>query len=411
MEVCRLCREEKDLQDSHVIPSFVIKWMKKSGPTPFLRKAVEPNSRMQDYHEELLCSECEQILSEWETKFANYAFYPHIRDQKEEFEYDEWLYRFVLSVSWRLMESRLAVWQNSEHSKTQVVEKRLETWRQILLEEKPLSKDPSNHHIFFLDELDLAKSDPEGPENFEVYMQRNIDGTSVYDDDEIHVFFKFPKIVFFSTIDPVNPGDLIGTEINPDGGVIDQPQELGEKWGTFLYGRIEKMSDIQMSESEREKVEERIKENPEEFLESDFLDAKIAEMRRQYAEHDLTDYLDVDECPVCFTNHRVVDSLPDKPLTKSYVEKLDDQLPYVKGTFPPEGEVVDEVPTHITDNLIISTGSSTRIIQYLVDCGWVVGEEIDHPEDVEPNEVGQQAWQHYDAEFREWILEKFEKAE
>lgn len=411
MNRCRLCREEKNLQNSHIIPNFVIKWMKKSGPTPFLRRAVEPATRMQNYHEELLCRDCEQILSPFEGKFASKVFYPHVRGEKQKFEYDEWLYRFVLSVSWRMMESKLAVWQDSDHSKKQVVEERLETWRQILLEEKPLSEDPSNHHIFFLDVLDLAKSDSEAPENFELYMQRNIDGTSVYDDDEIHVYFKFPKILFFSTIDPVNPGGLEDTEIEANDDVIGPPQKLGEKWGTFLNGRVDKIAQVEMSESEREKVEKRIKENPEKFFESDFLDAQIAEMRRQYADHDLTEYLDVRECPVCYTNHRMVESLPDKPLTKSYVEKLDDQLLYVRGTFPPECEVVDEVPTHITDNLIISTESSTRIIQYHVDCGWVVGEVIEHPEDVEPEEVGQQAWEHYDAEFREWILEKFGKAE
>jgi len=278
-----------------------------------------------------------------------------------------------------------------------------------LLEEKPLSKDPSNHHIFFLDELDLAESDPDGPKNFEIYMQRNIDGTSVYDDDEIHVFFKFPKVLFFSTIDPVNPGGFTKTEIVSDGGKIEQPQELGGKWGDFLYGRIEKMSDVDMSESEREKVEDRIKENPEKFLKSDFLDAQVSEMRRQYAEHDLTDYLDVEECPVCYTNHRVVESLPDKPLTKSYVGKLDDQLPYAEATFPPEDKVVDAIPANITDNLIISTESSTKILQYMMEYGWVVGEEIEHYGEAEPEEVGKQAWKHYNEEFQEWIISKHGK--
>lgn len=411
MNECRLCREQKELQNSHVIPNFIIKWMKKSGPTPFLRRAVEPDTRIQNYHEKLLCRECEQIFSPYEGKFASKVFYPHVRGEKEEFKYGEWLHRFVLSVSWRLMESKLAVWQDSDHSKIGVVKQRLEMWRQMLLEEKPLSEDPSNHHIFFLDELELAESDPDGPENFEIYMQRNIDGTSVYDDNEIHVFFKFPKVLFFSTIDPVNPGGFTRTEIDPDGGKIEQPQELGGKWGDFLYGRIEKMSDVDLSESEREKVEDRIKENPEKFLKSDFLDAQVAEMRRQYAEHDLTEYLDVEECPVCYTNHRVVESLPDKPLTKSYVEKLDDQLPYAEATFPPEDKVVDAIPANITDNLIISTEASTKILQYMMEYGWVVGEEIEHYGEAEPEEVGKQAWNHYNEEFQEWIISKHGKEE
>lgn len=409
MDECRLCLQQRELQNSHVIPSFVLRWMKKTGPTPFLRKAVEPDTRIQDYHEKLLCDDCEQIFSEYEGKFASYVFYPHVRGEKETFDHSEWLYRFVLSVSWRLMESKLAVWQGFDHPKKSVVEERLETWRQILLGEKPLSEDPSNHHIIFLNKLDLTESDPSAPENFEIYMQRDIDGTSVYSDDDFHVFFKFPKIVFFSTIDPVNPDGFTATQISSDGGTIKQHQELGDKWDRFLVGRVEKMGEVGMSEDERQKVEERIKENPEELLESDFLDAQISEMRRQFAEHNLVDYLDESECPVCHTNHRVVESLPEMPLTEAYVERLDERLPYVRGTFPPEDEVADYIPTSITDNLIISTENSTRILQFMIEHGWVVAEEIEDHGEMKPEEVGEQAWRHYNEEFRDWILMKHGK--
>jgi hypothetical protein len=364
--------------------------MKKSGPTPFLRKAVDPDNRIQDHHEKLLCEDCEQIFSDWEGKFASQVFYPHIRGEKEEFEYGEWLYKFVLSVSWRLLVSEMAVWHDEEHPQNEVVEERLETWEAILLGEKPLSEDPSQHHIFFVDEIDLVKSDPEAPEGFEVYMQRNLDGTSVYGEDQIHVYAKFPRILFFSTIVPSDPGGFTGTRIEEE-GLIEQPQELGELWGSFLYGRAERFGQVSMSESEREKVQDRILEDPERFFESDYFEAQLAELRRQYAEHNLLEYLDEGECPVCFTNHRIVDSLPKQPLTKSDVEKLDEQLPFVRGTFPDPDEVVDEIPTNITDVLVISTEDSTRILQFYVDHGWIVGEEREHYEGVEPDEFGRAA--------------------
>jgi hypothetical protein len=312
---------------------------------------VDPNTRIQDYHEKMLCEECEQIFSDWEGKFASHVFYPHVRNRPNRFEYEEWLYRFVLSVSWRLLVSDMAAWHEFERSKINIIEERLEIWRQVLIDEKPLSEDPSSHHIFFVDELDLVTSNPEAPHNYEIYMQRNLDGTSVFGDNDIHAYFKFPKMLFFSTISPSNPDGFTGTEIEEE-GVIEPPQELGPKWGEFLYGRIEKASQVSMSDHERKKVEDRILEDPEQYLESDFLEAEVAEMRRQWAEHDLLDHLDEDECSVCSTNHRVVESLPKLPLTKAKVEHLDQDLPFARATFPREKEVIDEIPTNVTDVLV-----------------------------------------------------------
>jgi len=406
MGECRLCGETRELQNSHIIPRFVIRWMKKTGATPFLRKAVDPDTRIQDHHEKLLCEDCEQIFSDWEGKFAARVFYPYVRSQKDEFEYDEWLYKFALSVSWRLLVSELAVWHENEHFKNEVVEERLETWEEILLGEKSVSEDPSQHHIFFAGELDLVSSDPEAPEGFELYMQRNLDGTSVYGEDHIHTYFKFPRILFFSTITPSDPGGFTGTRIE-EIGVIEQPQELGELWGSFLFSRAERFGQVSMSESEKEKVQDRILEDPERFAESDYLEAQLAEMRRKYAEHDLLEYLDVEECPVCFTNHRVVKSLPRTPLTKSHVEQLNEQVLFARGTFPNQDEVIDEIPTNVTDVLVISTESSTRILQFYVDHGWIVGEEREHYEGMEPEEFGQAAWEKYSEDFHRQMRQRF----
>lgn len=406
MGECRLCGETRELQNSHIIPRFVIRWMKKSGPTPFLRKAVDPDTRIQDHHEKLLCEDCEQIFSDWEGKFAAQVFYPYVRDQKEEFEYEEWLHKFVLSISWRLLVSEMAVWQEGEHSKNEVVEERLDTWEAILLGKKSISEDPSNHHIFFTDKIDIVRSDPEAPSGFEVYMHRNIDGTSVYGENQIHTYFKFPRILFFSTIVPSEPSGFTGTRIEEE-GVIKPPQELGDLWGGFLSGRANIFGQVSMSESEKEKVQDRILEDPERYFESDYFEAQIAEMRRQYAEHDLLEYLDDEECPVCFTNHRVVDSLPRKPLTKSVVKKLNDQLLFARGTFPNPDELVEDIPTNITDVLVMSTEESTRILQFYINHGWIVGEERDHYEGMDPEECGRAAWEKYSEDFHRQMQQKF----
>ena len=407
MAECKLCHRDRELANSHIIPRFVIRWMKKSGPTPFLRKFTDPNTRIQDIHEKMLCGDCEEIFSEWESKFASQTFYPHVRDQSDQFEYGEWMYRFILSVSWRLLVSEMAVWHESDHPKIDIAEERVETWRPILLGEKPLTEDPSTHHVIFVEEIDVAISDPEAPDNYEIYMQRNIDGTSVFGDDDIHVFFKFPKIVFFSTIYPPDPGGLTNTQVAEE-GVIEPPQKVGGIWGDFLHNRVEVAGQASMSEHEREKVEERILKDPEQFLESDFLDAHHAEMRRKWAEHDLRDHLNENECSVCFTNHRVIESIPKEPVTETYVRQLGQGFPFADATFPREEEV-EGIPTHITDVLVISTESTTQILQFYMGYGWIVGEEVEHPDGVEPEEIGRTAWEQYSEDFHRQMRVRYGK--
>ena len=73
---CHLCHKTSDLQRSHVIPSFVIRWLKDTSPG-FVRDSKNQNVRTQDgIKEYLLCVECEQLFSKWERDFANYIFYP-----------------------------------------------------------------------------------------------------------------------------------------------------------------------------------------------------------------------------------------------------------------------------------------------------------------------------------------------
>lgn len=238
------------------------------------------------------------------------------------------------------------------------------------------------------------------------YIQRNLDGTSVYGDDQIHTYFKFPKILLFSTITPSDPGGFTGTRIEKD-GIIKQPQELGELWGSFLYSRAQKIGQVSMSDLEREKVQDRILKDPEKFFESDYFEAQVAETRRQYAEHDLLQYLDVGECPVCFTNHRVVDGLPKHPLVKSDVERIDEQFPFARGTYPDSDNVPEGVPTEITDVLVISKENSTSILQFYDGNGWIVGEEIEHYEGVELKEVGRAAWEKYSEDLQRQMRHKF----
>ncbi|WP_128081510.1 hypothetical protein [Haloferax sp. ATB1] len=77
---------------------------------------------------------------------------------------------------------------------------------------------------------------------------------------------------------------------------------------------------------------------------------------------------------------------------------MDEKFPFAGATFPRQEDVVDEIPTNITDVLIVSTENSTVIMQYYQQ-GWVVGEELPHDGDVDPVDVGRIAWEKYTKDF------------
>ena len=99
---CALCKKIKDLKESHIIPKFVGEWLKETSATGYLRDGASPNLRKQDIiKEHLLCHECEENLSKYEKRFSEEIFVP-FHSGKREFLYDDWLIKFIISMSWRV---------------------------------------------------------------------------------------------------------------------------------------------------------------------------------------------------------------------------------------------------------------------------------------------------------------------
>jgi len=77
MPICALCRNDRPLELSHIIPRFVAKRLKTDSPNPFLRNMMEPNRRLQDAPKKrLLCRECEDRFSRLEDAFSREIFTP-----------------------------------------------------------------------------------------------------------------------------------------------------------------------------------------------------------------------------------------------------------------------------------------------------------------------------------------------
>ncbi len=98
---CALCGAVTDLQLSHIIPKFVFRMLTKTSVGK-LRGGMNPNVPIQDGEKHyMLCKQCEELFSTYETEFATKIFYPFQEGTQKRFQYDEWLQKFIVSVSWR----------------------------------------------------------------------------------------------------------------------------------------------------------------------------------------------------------------------------------------------------------------------------------------------------------------------
>ena len=387
---CRLCGNERELQQSHVIPRFVIKWLKQSGATPFLRGAEEPDTRIQDKKEKLLCSECEQRLGDWEQRFASHIFYPVIRQQKAEFKYDTWLQQFAISLSWRVLVSsfsKLDSWNPEEQAALESAER---DWRAILNGDQPLSTATRFHHIILMGETEAVQGDV--PEAWEFYAERGMDATVLTVNDGVHIYTKFPQMYFLSCVDPPIVDGLDRTDIGQS-GTIQTPQMVHSPWSNIPFRRAEATSENKASSWEREKIKQHIQEHPDRLTDS----KTIETFRRKFdrdgrGEHDPTAFLNDGEYPVCMTNHRVINALPPRPITKTAVDNLTDadEIVFAKGLFISFDETAEDTIEE-TGTIVLATTDATRVIT-LLDPGWIVDREIDHIDTADPIAFGSAIW-------------------
>ncbi|MBA7625743.1 hypothetical protein ES703_33175 [subsurface metagenome] len=104
MGACALCKSDKPLKGSHIIPRFVFDKIKENSATGFLRSVGEVNLRRQDGNKlKMLCEDCEKRFSQAERVFAQKIFEPYQEGGVSSFTYGSWLNYFISSVNWRVL--------------------------------------------------------------------------------------------------------------------------------------------------------------------------------------------------------------------------------------------------------------------------------------------------------------------
>jgi len=263
--ICALCENNSELKNSHIIPSFVFRWMKKTGAGR-LRNVSEPNKIEQDGKKsKLLCIECEGRFSGSETQISKNIFYPVVDDNVHTFQYDSTFYYFIVSIFWRVLKDSLL----EEHKYTIWYDELLfaeQEWKSYLLNKTPIQKHNEFHVITGVNVIgeDLQ-------EKYIRYMARNVDASIPHNENICFFFIKIPRFIFILAVKGINNENFRNSMINPSGGVYDvKSVVISETIITqTIMERAEEFSQLQdrMSSTQINKM----KENSKKYQDNDLV--------------------------------------------------------------------------------------------------------------------------------------------
>ena len=252
-EPCALCVQKADLQDSHIIPAFVFRWLKESSATGFLRFRPELNKRVQDgLRVPLLCSACEQRFGQWEKRFVEDIYAPLNHGKAARFAYGSWLSKFCVSVSWRVLTFLRK--DNLAHFSPAMIEaadRALAIWRSFLLDESP---HPGKHqqHMLLLDVVD-EHTFSEIPPNLNRYILRSVEFDAACKSKEAFIYSKMGRVVVVGFIHMASPRQWQGSLIHVSHGAIgSQTYTLPDSFGRYLFERARRAGDFYENISRRQ---------------------------------------------------------------------------------------------------------------------------------------------------------------
>ena len=273
---CVLCLESNDLQESHIIPAFAFRWLRSRSVTGYVRNSDNPNLRVQDGAKmQMLCADCEQLLSKDENAFSTKFFRPILAD-KDQAEYQEWLLRFAVSLSWRVL--NYCYGRNAEAEYTEEQKKSAReagaVWRDFLLARKPHPGKFEQHLMVFTPLKGTSTN--QLPNNINRYLLGGMEMDIVGGKNSMMTFAKIGRFVFFGFIQRPN-GKWTNTKIHVREGLVKPGQfEAPTSIGDFLISRAEGIwNDVhdEMSPTQRQKAQDELKRaimsDPEAFALSD----------------------------------------------------------------------------------------------------------------------------------------------
>lgn len=280
-EPCAFCANCGPLLNSHVLPAFVYRWLRNRSGSGHIRHTDNIDRRVQDGIKlPWLCAKCENLFSKYETAFANSVFYPWLKDEKP-IVYDERLLKFCTSVSWRVL--RFARGQSKAAKYTPDQEKLMDRaeqrWRDFINGKVAHPGDFEQHLVIFNVIKNTSLSDL--PTNMNRFMTGAVTLDIVGSKRSILTFAKLGRFMIFGLIQ----GDKKawqGTKVHVRNGLL-KPDSVSIPGG-LLYMFKEKATLAaaavdSMSPKQKAKVDLHIRDNLDQFLESEQFAAIEADAR------------------------------------------------------------------------------------------------------------------------------------
>ncbi len=239
-EICKLCEQKKALKESHIIPKFVFRWMKQTGGK-YIRKADNVNKRVEDgVKQYLLCNDCEGFFSKLEDKFARDIFYPFSNRNITTFKYDKDLFRFSISVLYRILLVNHNINQSFDNIHFNELLKAENEWRNFLYHNQKLEIFKKIHIYFASDEL-IKNVIP--TKRFLNFYLRGVDGTIVSSIKTCIVYVKMARIILIGEIKGFDNSEMKNTLINLVGGeILAKETKLNPLFKEFFIDRVRQIN-------------------------------------------------------------------------------------------------------------------------------------------------------------------------
>lgn len=270
--ICKLCKETNcDLVDSHIIPDFVIRWLRDISTTKHLRTTTVPNRRTErGLTRNWLCSDCDnkKIGDSLEDPFAKEIFYPTLNSEElSPLKYDSSLLRFCVSVLWRVLligieDAELKNKQTGNQPPLSFIEDlkdQANFWREFIFD---TNAEWKGQNVYLL-RLGCEGLRPEdiGPK-MNVYSKLSIDMSTHFDAfGEPIVYAKMGPFIICTPFVPYYNALWTNGGISPislDGGTLSSgPYKLPDHFKRFLISQANIANEIysRMSESQKNMID------------------------------------------------------------------------------------------------------------------------------------------------------------
>lgn len=265
LKECALCHTETELELSHIIPKFVLRYLK-STSAGSIRSMENPNVTVQDGEKHyMLCGKCEDLFSTYEKQFADKLFHPYLKDQQKRFEYDTWLHFFLTSVSWRHLYLDLIDFVENHVVGLDALECLIDSekiMREYLLGVRA-DIGSIEHHIFFFEDIEMIAEKYKDLRPH-TSIHRSVCGYTAAN-EETKTYFSFTNmmgIMLFTLYNKGNGEIWENTQILNGTGVIEAKDQhiqsvCGQEIEALLIEQDERRK--QLSEKQQGKIHDRLK--------------------------------------------------------------------------------------------------------------------------------------------------------